>query len=205
MATIRITTACKEFDRLFAANSFVSDLQPLQELAMVSSALAVLVSGSLPSLPSSGQVPITSVQFQYPGQFGFTAVSSRTYLFNGVDYTANGSSLQPTNPIVPPSSSGLTNSELRASPVPVAPSVQTGAGAVTPTTQRVTLANDGPGVSALSSIAGMAVPAHDHITLGYTSGNLSTVTYRAGGAGGAVVATLTLGYTSGVLTTVTRS
>lgn len=57
----------------------------------------------------------------------------------------------------------------------------------------------------LDSIAGMGIPPHDHITLGYTGGNLTTVTYRQGGAGGAVVATLTLGYTSGVLTTVARS
>jgi len=37
-------------------------------------------------------------------------------------------------------------------PVPVTPDVQKGSGAVTATTQRVTLATDGPGVSALTSI-----------------------------------------------------
>ena len=37
-------------------------------------------------------------------------------------------------------------------PVPVTPNVQQGSGAVTPTTQRVTLATDGPGVLSLSSI-----------------------------------------------------
>jgi len=57
----------------------------------------------------------------------------------------------------------------------------------------------------LPTAFGLGVPEHDHIALAYTDGNLTVVTYRVGGAGGTVVATLTLGYTDGVLTSVTRS
>lgn len=46
----------------------------------------------------------------------------------------------------------VTNTELRASPVPVDPNVTRGSGAVDANTQRVTLAADGPGVASLSSI-----------------------------------------------------
>lgn len=89
--------------------------------------------------------------------------------------------------------------------VPVAPSVQLGGGAVTATTTRVTLATDGPGVANLSSIAGLAIPAHDHIALSYTGGNLTGVIYRTGGSTGTVVGTLTLAYSGSNLTSVTRS
>ena len=89
--------------------------------------------------------------------------------------------------------------------VPVAPNVQQGSGAVTASTTRVTLAADGPGVSALGSIAGLSIPAHDHVGLGYTGSNLTTVTYRTGGSGGTIVGTLTLSYSGSTLTSVTRS
>lgn len=49
---------------------------------------------------------------------------------------------------------GLTDTQLRASPVPVAPNVQLGSGVITATTTRVTLATDGPTVSSLASIDG---------------------------------------------------
>ena len=57
----------------------------------------------------------------------------------------------------------------------------------------------------LESIAGLGIPAHDHIALGYTGSNLTTVTYRTGGSGGTVVATLTLAYSGTTLTSVSRS
>ena len=47
---------------------------------------------------------------------------------------------------------GLTDAQLRAAPVPTAPNVTRGAGAVDANTQRVTLASDGAGVTVLSSI-----------------------------------------------------
>jgi hypothetical protein len=89
--------------------------------------------------------------------------------------------------------------------IPTAPNVQQGGGAITASTTRVTLATDGPGVSTLSSIAGLSIPAHDHVALGYTGLNLTTVTYRTGGSGGTIVGTLTLSYSGSVLTSVTRS
>lgn len=89
--------------------------------------------------------------------------------------------------------------------VPVAPNVQQGGGTITASTTRVTLATDGPGVSALGSIAGLNIPAHDHVALGYTGSNLTTVTYRTGGSGGTIVGTLTLTYSGNILTAVARS
>jgi hypothetical protein len=61
------------------------------------------------------------------------------------------------------------------------------------------------GSSPLSVAEGLSIPEHDHITLAYTDGSLTTVTYRVGGGGGTVVATLTLGYTNGDLTTIARA
>lgn len=52
---------------------------------------------------------------------------------------------------------------------------------------------------------GLLIPAHDHIALSYTSGNLTGVTYRKGGAGGAIVASLTLAYSGSDLISVTRA
>lgn len=46
----------------------------------------------------------------------------------------------------------LTNAQLRASPVPVSPNVSMGTGNADASTQRVTLAADGPAVTALTSI-----------------------------------------------------
>lgn len=55
-------------------------------------------------------------------------------------------------------------------------------------------------------VTGLEIPEHDHISLSYTSGNLTGVTYRTGGSGGTVVATLTLTYDgSNNLLTVTKS
>lgn len=62
------------------------------------------------------------------------------------------------NPV--PVSGPLTDTQLRASAVPVSPSVQLGMGVATATTQRVTLATDGAAVTALTSIDGKT-PALD--------------------------------------------
>lgn len=104
-------------------------------------------------------------------------------------------------PVVGP----LTDTQLRASAVPVSPNVQQGGGAVTSSTTRVTLATDGPGVANLASIAGLAIPAHDYIALSYTGTNLTGVTYKTGGSGGTTVGTLTLAYSGSQLTSVTKS
>ena len=59
--------------------------------------------------------------------------------------------------------------------------------------------------SSAASIAGMAIPANDYIALSYTSGNLTGVVYKSGGASGTTVATLTLAYTGSDLVSVTKS
>jgi len=56
-----------------------------------------------------------------------------------------------------------------------------------------------------ASIAGMAIPANDYISLSYTSGNLTSVIYKSGGASGTTVATLTLAYSGSDLVSVTKS
>ena len=60
--------------------------------------------------------------------------------------------------------------------------------------------------SALATVQGLSIPAHDHIALSYTGSNLTGVTYKSGGASGSTVATLTLAYDgSNNLTSVTKS
>ena len=79
------------------------------------------------------------------------------------------------------SGGGLTDAELRATPVPISGTIS-------------------------SKVAGWDIPLHDYRALGYTSGNLTSVTYKTGGAGGTTVATLTLGYDgSGNLTCLTKT
>jgi hypothetical protein len=56
-----------------------------------------------------------------------------------------------------------------------------------------------------ASIAGMAIPPNDFISLSYTSGNLTGVVYKSGGSGGTTVATLTLAYSGSDLVSVTKS
>jgi hypothetical protein len=51
-------------------------------------------------------------------------------------------------------------------------------------------------------VQGLVNQPHDQITLSYTGTDLTGVVYRLGGV---IVATLTLGYTSGNLTSVVRS
>jgi hypothetical protein len=56
------------------------------------------------------------------------------------------------------------------------------------------------------NIGGLNIPAYDYSVNSYTSGNLTQVVYKSGGASGTIVATLTLAYDgSGNLTSVTRT
>jgi hypothetical protein len=59
--------------------------------------------------------------------------------------------------------------------------------------------------SSAASIAGMAIPPNDFISLSYTGANLTGVVYKTGGAGGTTVATLTLAYSGSNLISVTKS
>lgn len=47
----------------------------------------------------------------------------------------------------------------------------------------------------LQSLAGMAVPAHDHIAVTYPSTTSEVYTYKSGGAAGTTVSTVTIVYT----------
>jgi len=48
------------------------------------------------------------------------------------------------------------------------------------------------------NVAGLNIPEHDHITFTYygATNNAQTVTYRQGGAGGQIVATVNFTYTT---------
>lgn len=54
--------------------------------------------------------------------------------------------------VTQPVSGPLTDTQLRAAAVPVAPNITRGSGVIDSNTQRVTLASDGPGVTSLNSI-----------------------------------------------------
>lgn len=109
---------------------------------------------------------------------------------------------------------GLTNAELRASPVPVDIG---GTGSITITSGTVTVNNEVevtnnsgnpiPVSGTISSkLAGWDIPVHDYRSFGYTSGNLTSIVYKTGGSGGTTVATLTLAYDgSGNLVSMTKS
>ena len=74
----------------------------------------------------------------------------------------------------------LTDTQLRATAVPVSGTVNV--------------------------LTGLEIPDHDYIALTYTSTNLTGVVYKTGGSGGTTVATLTLAYDGNDnLTSVTKS
>lgn len=55
-------------------------------------------------------------------------------------------------------------------------------------------------------ISGIGIPPYDYVANTYTGSNLTTVTYKTGGASGATVATLTMTYDgNNNLLTVTKS
>jgi hypothetical protein len=62
----------------------------------------------------------------------------------------------------------------------------------------------------VQDIAGLYIPQHDYVSLTYvTAGNgvgeIETITYKKGGAGGTTVAVMTLGYNaSNKLVTITK-
>lgn len=93
----------------------------------------------------------------------------------------------------------LTDTQLRASAVPVS------ASALPLPSGAATASNQATANSSLSAIAGLNIPAHDYISLSYTGLNLTGVVYKTGGSGGTTVATLTLGYSGSILTSVTKS
>ncbi len=124
-----------------------------------------------------------------------------------------------TNPL--PVSGPLTDAELRASPVDV--NIASGLSNPLPVQDsaaeaslssidakvatETTLGNTLTAVTEFSAkTAGALVPeAFDYVALSYTGSNLTTATYKTGGAGGSTVATLTLAYTGAQLDSVTKT
>lgn len=71
--------------------------------------------------------------------------------------------------------------------------------------QRATVDSTGA-LKIFDAVANSLVPStYDYISLGYTGDNVTTVTFKSGGAGGTTVATLTLGYSGSNLTSVTKT
>lgn len=105
---------------------------------------------------------------------------------------------------------GLTDTQLRATPVPVsgafyqatqpvsAVALPLPAGAATAAKQDTVIAN-------LQALNSLVPAAYDYVGLTYTGDDLTGVAYKSGGAGGTVVSTLTLAYSGGVLQSVTKS
>lgn len=91
------------------------------------------------------------------------------------------------------SSGGLTDEELRASPVPVEVSGIS------------TEAKQDNIISELETLNSLIPSAYDYIDLSYTGDNLTTVVFKTGGASGTTVSTLTLAYSGSNLTSVTKS
>lgn len=66
--------------------------------------------------------------------------------------------------------------------------------------------SDGNGNLVREAITGMNIGMYDYIELGYTADNVTSITYKTGGASGTVLATLSLTYNgSDNLTSVTRA
>jgi len=64
---------------------------------------------------------------------------------------------------------------------------------------------DSSGRSNIINVSQLVPKVYDYVALGYTGDNLTSVVYKAGGAGGSTVATLTLAYTGAVLDSITRT
>ena len=73
-------------------------------------------------------------------------------------------------------------------------------------TDSVTVVQGGTIPWPVQEAAGLVPEAYDYILLAYNDGNVTSVAYKIGGAGGTTVATLTLTYTSnGDVESVTRT
>ena len=91
------------------------------------------------------------------------------------------------------SSGGLTDAELRASPVDVALSGVS------------TEAKQDSIVEELQTLNSLVPSQYDYISLSYTGDNLTGVVFKTGGSGGTTVSTLTLAYSGSNLTSVTKT
>lgn len=94
-------------------------------------------------------------------------------------------------------STGLTDAELRASPVPVSASIDT--------TGLATEAKQDNIITELQTLNSLVPSVYDYIDLSYTGDNLTGVVFKTGGSGGTTVSTLTLAYSGSNLTSVTKT
>ena len=97
---------------------------------------------------------------------------------------------------------GLTDAQLRAVAVPVS---GTFFQATQPVSGPLTDAQLRAAVVPVAEATGLVPKVYDFIDLGYTGENLTSVVYKAGGAGGTTVATLALAYVGNALDTVART
>jgi len=151
---------------------------------------------------TDAQLRASPVPVDIGGSGSITITSGTVTVSNEVEVTNDDGSPIPISgsvevsnfPATQPVSGPLTDTQLRATAVPVS-------GTFWQATQPVSIA------SAVSQkVQGWDIPIHDYRALGYTSGNLTSVTYKTGGAGGTTVATLTLGYDgSGNLVSLTKT
>lgn len=146
-------------------------------------------------------------------------VSGRTPVDgSGVTQPVSGSFFQTTQPVsiaaTVPVSGPLTDTQLRATPIPVSGTVATGgltdtqlrASAVPVSSSTLASASkQDTMIAGLQALNSLAPSIYDYIGLGYTGDNLTSVLYKLGGSGGTLVSTLTLAYSSSILQSVTKT
>lgn len=129
------------------------------------------------------------------------AKRAANYVWNGSSWerqTASGSG-------------GLTDAELRATPVPVSGTVTatpTGTQNVDVTANTIGLATSAKqdlALTQLQTINSLTPAVYDYISLTYTGSNLTGVVFKTGGSGGTTISTLTLAYTGSRLDSVTKT
>jgi len=91
----------------------------------------------------------------------------------------------------------LTDTELRATPVPISGSVT----ATVDISDLATADKQDDIITAVDKLIGFEIPAYDYLAISYVAtgngaGEIETVVYKTGGSGGTIVATLTLSYNS---------
>jgi len=133
--------------------------------------------------------------------FGGGGTTGSVHLKNDSDAAINPATEDKQDDIITGVSGLLTDTELRATPVPVSMDSDIEIGAVeiknADTDDRVKVDTNGN----LSVIAGLEIPAHDYVGVTYVASGdganePEVVTYKTGGSGGTTVATLTLTYNS---------
>ena len=158
-------------------NPAVKELQQdqLAQLVSIDGVVSDILQGQLPdghSVNVAGEVTLWRGDSQADAIFVQWSGSQQVTVQGSVAVVTQGNTRLNVDTGLTTQTDALTNAELRAAPV------------------------------AVENLAQLVPEQYDDIELGYTGLDLTTVTYRSGGA---VVATLTLTYTLGQLTRVVRS